>query len=35
MLVKSWISILATNVIWGALLGLVAVRRLLPQRSPR
>ena len=37
MLVMSWISILATNVMWGALLGLVAVaiRRLLPQRSPR
>jgi hypothetical protein len=35
--VMSWISILATNVMWGALLGLVAVaiRRLLPQRSPR
>jgi hypothetical protein len=37
MLVISWISILATNTIWGALLGLLAVglRRLLPRRPPR
>ncbi len=37
ILVISWISIIATNTIWGALLVLVAVglRRLLPRRPPR
>jgi hypothetical protein len=37
ILVMSWISIIATNTIWGALLGLLAVglRRLLGWRPPR
>jgi len=35
ILITSWISIIATNTIWGAFLGLLAVgmRRLLPRRA--
>jgi hypothetical protein len=35
VLVMSWVSILVTNTIWGAFLGLVAMglRRLLPRRG--
>jgi hypothetical protein len=37
VLAMSWVSILITNAIWGALLGLVAagLGRLLPRRAPR
>ena len=37
ILVTSWISLIATNTIWGAFLGLVAagIRRLLPGRPPQ
>lgn len=36
VLAMSWVSILTTNAIWGALLGLVAtgLGRLLPRRAP-
>lgn len=37
VLVMSWLSVVATNTIWGAFLGLVATvfGRLLPRRCPR
>lgn len=37
ILVVSWVAILVTNAVWGALLGLIAMAlgRLLPGRGPR